>query len=162
MFCLLISSYRICRIKTPTLGRAVSCILMKGTVSRWFFLVNRTKLMISRTCGCCHSTERFRGTAGVRFRVAFIAYRTSCDDKKRRINSLNWGVIISFNSRRWGGGGGGGGLSRGGGEGGGRGGGGGGGVGVGGVLPRSGLMGMSRWMGSHFHDCINYYEVVFL
>ena len=31
-----------------------------------------------------------------------------------------------------------------------------------GVLPNSGLMGMSRWMGSHFHHWIDYYGVAFL
>ena len=38
-----------------------------------------------------------------------------------------------------------------------------GGVGGGvGVLPSGRLMGMCLWMGSHFHDCIDYYGVVFL
>ena len=32
----------------------------------------------------------------------------------------------------------------------------------GGVLPSSRLMGMYRWMGSHFHDWIDYYGVTFL
>ena len=31
-----------------------------------------------------------------------------------------------------------------------------------GVLPYKRLMGMCRWMGSHFHDCINYSGIVFL
>ena len=31
-----------------------------------------------------------------------------------------------------------------------------------GLLPRSRLMGMCHWMGSHFHDWIDYYEVAFL
>ena len=32
----------------------------------------------------------------------------------------------------------------------------------GGVLPYKGLMGMCRWMGSHFHDWIDYNGVTFL
>ena len=32
-------------------------------------------------------------------------------------------------------------------------------MGEGGVLPSSRLMGRCRWMGSHFHDWINYYGV---
>ena len=32
----------------------------------------------------------------------------------------------------------------------------------GGVLPRSKLMGMCLWLGSHFHDWIDYYGVAFL
>ena len=31
-----------------------------------------------------------------------------------------------------------------------------------GVLPCGRLMGMCHWMGSHFHDWIDYYEVAFL
>ena len=31
----------------------------------------------------------------------------------------------------------------------------------GGVLPSSRVMGMCRWMGSHFHDWIDYYGVAF-
>ena len=34
--------------------------------------------------------------------------------------------------------------------------------GGGGVLPYKGLMGMCRWMGSHFHDWIDYNGVTFL
>ena len=34
--------------------------------------------------------------------------------------------------------------------------------GGGGVLPSSRLMGMCCWMGSYFHDWIDYYGVVFL
>ena len=34
--------------------------------------------------------------------------------------------------------------------------------GGGGVLPHKRLMGMCRWMGSHFHDWIDYNEVAFL
>ena len=30
-----------------------------------------------------------------------------------------------------------------------------------GGLPRSRVMGMCRWMGSHFHDWIDYYGVAF-
>ena len=30
-----------------------------------------------------------------------------------------------------------------------------------GVLPSSRVMGMCRWMGSHFHDWIDYYGVAF-
>jgi len=33
--------------------------------------------------------------------------------------------------------------------------------GAGGVLPSNRLMGMRRWMGSHFHDWIDYSRVVF-
>ena len=33
--------------------------------------------------------------------------------------------------------------------------------GGGGVLPYRRLMGMCRWMGSHFHDWIDYYGVAF-
>ena len=33
--------------------------------------------------------------------------------------------------------------------------------GGGGVLPSSRVMGMCRWMGSHFHDWIDYYGVAF-
>ena len=33
--------------------------------------------------------------------------------------------------------------------------------GGGGVLPYKSLMGMCRWMGSHFHDWSNYYVVAF-
>ena len=36
------------------------------------------------------------------------------------------------------------------------------GVGGGGLLPSSRLMGMCCWMGSYFHDWIDYYRVVFL
>ena len=36
------------------------------------------------------------------------------------------------------------------------------GVGEGGLLPSSRLMGMCCWMGSYFHDWIDYYGVVFL
>ena len=35
------------------------------------------------------------------------------------------------------------------------------GVGAGGVLPYKRLMGMYRWMGSHFHDWIDYNGVAF-
>ena len=31
----------------------------------------------------------------------------------------------------------------------------------GGVLPQKRLMGMCRWMGSHFHDCVDYNQVAF-
>ena len=41
------------------------------------------------------------------------------------------------------------------------GGGGGGGGGWGGALPINGLMGMCRWMGSHFHDWTDYNGVAF-
>ena len=34
-------------------------------------------------------------------------------------------------------------------------------VGGGGPLPYKRLMGMCRWMGWHFHDCINYNGVAF-
>ena len=34
-------------------------------------------------------------------------------------------------------------------------------LGGGGVLPSSRVMGMCRWMGSHFHDWIDYYGVAF-
>ena len=37
----------------------------------------------------------------------------------------------------------------------------GGGGGGGGVLPSNRLMGMCRWMGSHFHDWIDYNGVAF-
>ena len=33
--------------------------------------------------------------------------------------------------------------------------------GGGGALPSNRLMGMCRWMGSHFHDCIDYNGVAF-
>ena len=36
------------------------------------------------------------------------------------------------------------------------------GVGGGGLLPSSRLMGMCCWMGSYFHDWVDYYGVVFL
>ena len=36
-----------------------------------------------------------------------------------------------------------------------------GGLGGGGALPSNRLMGMCRWMGSHFHDWIDYNGVVF-
>ena len=36
------------------------------------------------------------------------------------------------------------------------------GVGGGGVLPKSRLMGMCLWLGSHFNDWIDYYGVAFL
>ena len=32
----------------------------------------------------------------------------------------------------------------------------------GGVLPSGRLMGMCRWMGSHFHEWIDFYRVAFL
>ena len=31
-----------------------------------------------------------------------------------------------------------------------------------GVLPSSRLMGMCCWIGSHFHDWIDYYGIIFL
>ena len=34
--------------------------------------------------------------------------------------------------------------------------------GGGGVLPSGRLMGMCRWMGSHFHEWIDFYRVAFL
>ena len=36
------------------------------------------------------------------------------------------------------------------------------GAGGGGLLPSSRLLGMCCWMGSYFHDLIDYYRVVFL
>ena len=34
--------------------------------------------------------------------------------------------------------------------------------GEGGILPSSRLMGMCRWIGTHFHEWIDYYGVAFL